>query len=393
MRNIPTTQEIHEALSNDFKSNFNITDDELKKNFDALTGVLAAQFRLLYLYLGDIQNNVFPDTADTAENGGTLERLGNIYLNRGLNPATVGVFSVSVTGTAGAVIRQGLGFKSNDTSKNPGQTYITSTEYTLTGSNDVIQIRSVSGGAQFDLDIGDTLTLQEPVLGVNNTVQVTQVDTQPIAEEDIDTYRRLIIEAIQLEPQGGARSDYRIWSADAEGVRTVYPYVSDNNAGSVLVYVEANPEDSVENNPGVPSDAIIEDVEEVIEQDPDISKPLNERGRRPIQATVSVDAVTIIPVDVTINGITETSAEIEASVRNSLTAELFTVRPYIAGADLVRDRKDVLTLTSLQSVVLDTLESGNVFTTMTMDVNGNTTTSFTFDGGNIPYLRNLTINL
>jgi uncharacterized phage protein gp47/JayE len=391
MRNIPTTVELQNNIVSDLKTRLNLTDDDLKKNFDAISGVLAAQLKLLYLFLGDIQNNVFPDTADTFENGGTLERIGNIHLNRNRNPATIGVFVVSVNGVSGSVIRSGLSFKSNDTALNPGQTYITDTAVSLTGTNDLITIRSSGGGANFNLNIGDELTITEPVIGVEQIVTVSSITEEPRAEESINLYRQLILNAIQLEPQGGSRTDYRLWAADAQGVRIVYPYVADNNAGQVNVFVEANVSDSTDGF-GTPSAQLLQDVADVIEFDPDISKPLNERGRRPIQATVSTLPIILNTVDININGLNTDTPEIRTAIENNIVSFLFNVRPFIAGADLLRNRNEILFLAELQAIIINTLENGNFFSQATMEVNDVSVIQEVFDNGNIPRLRNLTFN-
>lgn len=391
MRNIPTTTELYNNIVSDLKSRLGLTDDDLKKNFDAMSAVLAAQFKLLYLFLGDIQNNIFPDTADTLENGGTLERIGNIQLNRNPNPPTVGVFVVSVNGVAGSIIRSGLSFKSNDTSRNPGQTYLTDVSTTLTGSNDVITIRSVGGGVEFDLDINDQLTITEPVIGVEQTVTITAVTQQPRAAESIELYRRRIIDAIQLEPQGGSRTDYRLWAANAQGVRRIYPYVSDLNAGTVNIFVEATAIDSTDGF-GTPSAALLQDVRDVIEFDPDTSRPVNERGRRPLQATINTLPIILNVVDVVITGLNEDTQTIRTAIQNNIISFLSDIRPYIAGADLLRNRNDVLFLARLQSVITDALDSGNFFVSVTMLVDDNDTIQSSFSGGNIPRLRNLTFN-
>lgn len=390
MQNIPTIAELNESLESDLKNKLNLTDDSLKKVLSAFTGVLSAQFKLMHLYLGDIQNNIFPDTADLLENGGTLERLGLMYLGRNPNPATVGVFELLVTGVTGSVLREGLTFKSNEDSTSPGEVYILETEYTLVDGDNHIQVRSLGSGADFDLTIADFLTITEPVIGIEQTVSVSSVITQPTASESIDVYRKAILDSLQLEPTGGSKTDYRLWSTDAIGVKQVYPYVRENNAGTVDVFVEATPEDSLDSL-GTPSASLLDSVAEVIEFDPDETKPLNTRGRRPIQATVIVSAISLTPVDVTIIGLSENSTTINTSLLNNLKTYLEGVRPYISGADLPRNKNNILYSAGLQAVVTDVLDASNFFTGFEMSVNGVINTSFEFSGGNIPYLRNLNI--
>lgn len=388
MREIPSVNDLKEALENDFKSKLNLSSTNLKYVLDAFDSVLAMQFKLIYLYLSDIQNQIFPDTADVEANGGTLERLGRIYLNRNPRPATAGIFNLEVTGTNGAVLRSGLTFKSNENSLNPSQLYVLDNEVTMSGTTEIIEVRSLGGGTSFDLNLADELTITEPVLGVNNLVIVDEIIEQPRASEDIEVYRQNILDAIQSEPQGGSKTDYRLWSSDAQGVRKVYPYVRNDDAGFVDVYVEATISDSTDGY-GTPDSTLLDNVLEVINFDPDDTKPLNERGRRPIQANVETLAIEIVPVDVTINGLFEDGASVQAAIQQNIETFLYGVRPYVAGADLPRDKNDILYSARLQSVVTDVLDSSNFFTTLVMEVNGVEVLSSEFNLGFIPYLRNL----
>jgi uncharacterized phage protein gp47/JayE len=389
MRPIPTTVEINENLTNDFRSKLNLFPTFLKKVLNAFVAVLSAQFKLLYLYLSDIQNNLFPDTADIESNGGTLERMGRIYLNRNPKPATVGVFQIELSGTLGAEIRSGLTFKANENAKSPGKLFITDTIYTLTGSSDIIEVRALEAGILSDLNINDELTITEPVIGVENLVTVISIVEQPIESESIEIYRQAILDAIQLEPQGGSRTDYRLWASDAQGVRLVFPYVKIDNSGVVQVYVEATTQDSTDGF-GTPSGTLLTDVNDVIEFDPDDTKPLNERGRRPIQAIMEVLSISTIPVDVEITGLSDDSISVRDSIESIMANYLYDVRPYVAGADLPRNKNDVLYSARLQSVATDVLESSNFFTGFSMFVDGVGVISSTFSLGNIPYLRNVT---
>ena len=388
MKPIPTISEIYANISGDLRSKLNLTADYLKKTLDAFSAVLSAEFHLAFLYLSDIQDNVFPDKATTADKGGTLERQGLIYLNRPMFPDSIGTFRVSVTGVAGSVLRQNLTFKSNDDALNAGQVYILDAEYTLTGTGDEIEIRSIGTGIDYNLNVSDNLTITEPVIGVDKTVIVTEVLVQPKAGETVELYRQAILNAIQLEPQGGSRSDYRQWSSDAQGVRLVYPYVRDVDASIIDLYVEATIADSTDGK-GTPSTAILDDVAAVVEQDPDITKPINERGRRPMQADVRVSAVALVPVDITITGLNDYSDSVKNAIQSSITEFLYDVRPFISGADLRRNKNDILYSGKVQSVVTEALVNGNFFNVLTLSVDGNIVPSYKFTLGNIPYLRTL----
>lgn len=388
MAYIPTISDLYANIAADLKNKLNLSDDELKKVLDVFALVLAGQLKLNYLSLSDIQNNVFPDTADSAENGGTLDRQGLIQLNRLQRPATSAVYNISVNAVIGSVLRSGLTFKSNDNSLNPAKIFILDVELITTTNPQIVEIRSIDGGIDYLLQINDLLTITEPVIGVEQIVSVSEIIEQPLAAESEADYRKAIIDSIQLEPQGGSKTDYRLWAADAQGVKNSYPYVKDGEAGTVQVFVEATESDSIDGN-GTPSQAILDEVAEVIEFDPDVTRPLSERGRRPIQATIETLPILTNPVDVTIAGLMTNTVEIQNTIRENIKQYLTEVRPFVAGGDLARNKNDILYAAKIQTVVTGVIDSANFFTDLLVNINGVQQTSYLFSKENIPYLRNL----
>ncbi|MFN0254510.1 baseplate J/gp47 family protein [Pedobacter ureilyticus] len=389
MKPIPSTVELQNRLSADITAQLEISDVGMKRVIDTISAVLAGELKLAYLYLQDIQNNVFPDTADLAIDGGELNRIGQIQLNRQPRPATSGIYKVSVDGEAASVLKAGLTFKSNSESKSPGNLYILEQDYILTGTDDEIILRSLDAGPDFILEEEDTLTATEPLIGVDQIATILEVTTQPTAAESIELYRKNVIDAIRLEAQGGARTDYRLWSADAQGVERVFPYVKIGEAGTVQVFLEATVTDSIDGN-GTPSAALINEVIEVITQDPDITLPTNQRGRLPIGVVLEVLPVVTKPVDIEIIGLQNDTPSVRSSISSNMKDFLFTVRPYIAGTDLSRDKNDVLTAVKAQAIVSDTVGNANTFTDFKIYVDGVEQNTYSFSGGIIPYLRNVT---
>lgn len=394
---IPTILQLYNRISANLinKLGLVLPSDQLKLVLDAVAANLAGELKLLYLNQVDIENNMWPDTADLAVDGGQLNRMGQLRLGRQPFSATDGYYVVSVSGTAGSTLPAQLTYKSNDDSKSPGNLYMLDTAYTLTGTDDVITLRALNAGEEYLLNAGDYLTATQPLIGVNQQVQVSSVTTQPTDAQDINLYRQQIIATYRLRPQGGARADYRLWAQDAAGVQQVYPYVKNGDAGIVQVYVEATPADSIDGN-GTPSDALLAAVQSAIEFSPDDTLPAYERGRRPIQAIIDQGAgggaiaVATIPVDITITGLVTSSAEITADIQSSLVTFLQTIRPYIAACDLPSDQnKGLLNSVKAESIVLDTIGDLNSFTGFQLSVDGVVANLYTFAGGNIPYLRNL----
>lgn len=391
MANIPSIKQLFSDVSSDLINKLDLSDNDLKKVLNAFSAVMAGQFKLAYLFLGGIQDELFPDTANTASNGGTLDRQGLIYLNRIRTPETSGYFQLEITGEIGSTLRKDITFKSNDDSLNPSQIYILDQEKTITTVPDFIEVRSIKGGSDVLLEVEDTLTITEPVIGIEKIVKVNTIVSQPLSEESVADYRADIIQSRQLEPQGGSRTDYRLWASDAQGVRLVFPYVKELEAGTVQVYVEATTEDS-EDGLGTPTEALLNSVKDVIYFNPDDTLSINERGRIPIQATLEVLPIFLNPVDIEINNLDTFTSEIKASIKSNIEIYLKEVRPFVSGADLARNKNDILYSAKLQSVVTDTITSSNFFTEFNVLVNGVSQVSFSFSRENIPYLRNLTIN-
>lgn len=389
MKNIPTLQQLFTAIESDFKSQLNMDDVQIKMVVNSMSAVLSGQFKLVYLFLSDIQDNLFPDTADTFENGGQLNRLGAIYLNRQPKPATNGKYIFRVTGVPGSKLRNSITFKSNDDSRSPGKLFILESDYFLNGLDDIIEVRSLESGRASIIDVGNELTITEPVIGVEPTVQVESVIELPVESETVESYRKKIIDAIQLEPQGGAKTDYRLWSQDAQGVEQVYPYVKENNAGTVQVFVEATEIDSTDGY-GTPTAFLLNATRDVIIMDPDDTKPINERGRKPMQTILEVLPITLKPVDVIIFGLQQNNLDIEELLRTNLKLFLKSIRPFIDGADLLKNKNDFLYAGKVQGVISDSLGGGNFFNDVKVFVDGQEINSFQFALSNIPYLRDVT---
>ncbi len=182
-----------------------------------------------------------------------------------------------------------------------------------------------------------------------------------------------------------------LWANDAQGVRKVYPFLKDSDSGTIEIYVEATTTDSTDGN-GTPTSTILSDVYDVIEFNPDETLSTYERGRKPLQANIETISVIVNPIDITITGLSTNTTAIQNSIETNLIDYLYDIRPFVAGADLARNKNDILYLARILSVITDVIDSSNSFTDVQMQVNGTTQSSYLFERENIPYLRNLTFN-
>ena len=385
MANIPTYNDLYTAILSDIESKAGVTIPSYGKNFlRVLAAVQAGKLKIYYLLIGKLQKNIFVDTAESESIGGTLERFGRVKLGRNPFPATAGEYTVSVSGTAGAVIPENTTFKSNDDATSPGFLYVLDTAYTLTGSGDTISLRSLNAGLDYRLSVSDKLTVTAPIALVDDLAIVTSEDVIPQSEEDLEDYRRKVIEAYRLEAQGGAGADYRIWSADVQSVEQVYPFTATGVNNEVDLYIEATIADSTDGK-GTPSSTTLSDVEDAIEL-PTTTRP----SRKPLGVyEVNYIAVTPLDIDITItDGIDPFTATEQTTIFNTIKSYLEDIRPFVSSIDVLSEKNDTFDTNKIISLIIESVP-GKQFGAVSMDVDGNPETTFTFDYGDIPYLNTI----
>ncbi len=390
MITIPTIAELQADILADLEMQFGANIPTFGKSFlRALALVQAAKLKLYYLAIANLQKNIFVDTAEPESIGGTLERFGRVKLNRNPFPAQPGYYDLEVTGTISAVIPAQTTFKSNDDSAAPGKLFILDEAFTLTATTDIINVRALEPGIEAKLSIGDQLTATAPILNVASIATVDAETIAPLAAETVEDYRAKALDAYRLEPQGGAATDYRLWSADAQGVKQTYPYAKTGAANEINVYVEATIADSTDGK-GTPGSAILTDVADVIEYDPDTTRPIEERGRRPLGVfQVHVLPVTIRTVNINVASFTGITPAIETALTTAITDAVNAVRPFVASADILANKNDILDKNKIINAIL-TARPGSVFGTITLNVDGMDYTSYTFLDGNIPWVDTIT---
>lgn len=384
MTTIPTISELTAQIKADLEARFGDSIPSFGKNYlRAAIMNQAVRIRTLYLVLANVQKNIFVDTADPESNGGTLERFGRVKLGRDPFPAVASQYQCSVTANIGAVINSSQTFKSNDSALNPGVLFVLDNSVTIVSNPQNIVLRCLTPGTGGQLNIGDLLTATSPIANVTSQVTVNSQNVPPQDAEDIETYRTAAEEAYRLEPQGGAASDYRLWALDAQGVKQTYPFAKSGAAGEINLYVESTTGD------GTASGALLTAVEAVVELDPDTTKPLSERGRRPL-GVLQVHYISITPltVNIQISGGSFTSAQ-KTLIQNAILQALALVRPFVAGADVIANRNDIFSVNNVISLILSAIP-GASFTGVSMTVNGGPVSSYQFLNGNIPLFGTIT---
>jgi hypothetical protein len=393
MTTIPTIAQLYNGILADLEGQYNITIPLFGKNFlRAIASVQAAKLKLSYLFLAKVQKNIFIDTADPESIGGTLERFGRAKLGRNPFPAQAAQYEIRVTGTVGAIIGTvdaPATFKSNDDSLNPGILYVLDVPYTLVSTTDYITVRALTAGLDGQLNINDKLTATAPIALVDSLATVYSEVIEPLSAEDLEAYRAAGLNSYRLESQGGAPTDYRLWAQDAQGVAKVYPYAKSGYSNEINLFVEAVAADS-DDGKGTPSQAILDAVEEVIEFNPDTTLDLLERGRRPLGVfEVHYLPVTVKEIDITITGFVGITAAIQALILDALTEAINDIRPFVAAADILSNKNDILDTNRIISIILNQ-QPGSVFAGITLEVDSVSVSTNTFINGDIPHLNSVT---
>lgn len=382
MTSIPTLLALYNEIINDLQTEFGVIISNFGKAWlRGFASTQASKLKLFYLALGNVQKNTNPLTAEPNAVGGTLNDWGTV---KGLTirPATQGVYTCSVSGTAAAIIPANTTFISDDSSLNPGLLYILDNDYTMPGATGSITLRALTGGTDALLALTNTLTSTTPIVNVNSSSTVTAIATSPTDAETTEQFRARVLLAYQLSPQGGAPADYRLWASDAAGVRTSYPYAATGVANEVDLYVEAIPIDGI--GPpykGVPTSTILTDVTNDVETDPDTGV-----GRRPL-GVFAVNVQAIVPKDLTIqidSGGTIT-ADQQALIISALLEAVYEIRPFIGGIDNVATRNDIVSEFSIGNVIINTI-GGVLISAIDLTVDATPTVSYQFDNGEIPYI-------
>ena len=387
MTNIPTIQQLQNSIISDIETQYGVTIPSYGQSvLRVLAFVWAGKLRLQYLYNGFIQKQVFPDVADVESQGGTLERFGRVMLGRNPYQAVSGQYTATVSGTIGAVIKASTTFKSDDSSLNPGYLFVLDNTFTLVTGTDSITLRALTTGEDSRLSLGDTLTVTSPIALVNSVVTVNAITVQPIAAEDIEAYRKKILNKFRLEPQGGSGTDYRMWASDALGVLRVYPYAKSGFPSQVNIYIEATTIDSSDGK-GTPPALMVTNVQNVINFNPNLTTPFN--ARRPLQVIVNLLPVVIKSVDINISGYTAITSTIQANLLAALTTMCTGIRPFVDSCDDITLKNNLLDNNKIISAVLNQ-QPGATFGTITIKINSVLVTNFTFYNGDIPYLNSVT---
>lgn len=354
--NIPTTEENYNTCKDTIKSRLNQDIPPNDAAFvDTLSFALAGMTTGIYnvLVQGAKQSLAISATGDDLEDIGenfeVVKKLGTPY-----KFTTV----IDSNGTATVPLGTYMIGEAN------GQTYtVVSSTANLIGLYTEVVIQAIKAGTGAIMSVGDNVSLTISVPGITKTFSVvTEVLVIGVEPEPQEIYRSGVL-AAERSTGGGVNSyDIRKWcTEDVEEVLNAYPYsgkpggVDPLYPGDRTVYIESS-----ENDDGIATQAVLDDVTSVIETDPETGFSRRTLGSTTMEYTW-VEPIKRLGIFVTVLGAVASSDAMLAKAKEDIESELDlylrSMFPYIPGLDVGIDRNDTITSISLGRQINDILLS------------------------------------
>jgi len=146
-------------------------------------------------------------------------------------------FIMDATSTTGGTLTVGTIYVRSD-----GTEYLVKTEVILPASS-TLPVTVVAGdgfeGADFNVLVGDTLSLQSAIAGINSDATVTSIVIEGENLELLEDYRTRVEERIQQPPAGGKVTDYIAFAKKIAGVTRAWVLPGNVGEGTVgVTFVE-----------------------------------------------------------------------------------------------------------------------------------------------------------
>jgi uncharacterized phage protein gp47/JayE len=307
-----TFDEIYNSIITDWCNKLNIPVTDAGYNIIVLSKVISLGLYLIIKIVDGIKNNVWVGSMQASK----LLEVGQDKIGRGLFQAIKGEYLCSTTVKGGG---GDIPLGSIFTIEING--VISSYESTsLVAGGDDVPIRALEAGTASALVVSDKLTSKQNLTYAENEITVLSITETPVDTETIEEYRAVVVQAEILRLGNGNASDYKLWVANVNGLKTSYPYTAVNEAGKAKIYCESTDSEVL-----VPSAGLIDDAIDSIKYD------INGKSQPPVEFFEFVNTSYVLPVQITgikiqvQNGDTGQTSTIESLIR----AYLLIKRPFL----------------------------------------------------------------
>jgi uncharacterized phage protein gp47/JayE len=151
-----------------------------------------------------------------------LRAIGRDY-DIDIEPATKASFTCRATASPGDSVSFGAELTSNST----GAYYNVIEGGTESGGYVSFVVEATDAGEAANLDEGEELTFTSSTgrtSGVGDVAEIMDIEVTAEDEEDIEDFRRRVLNEQRKTSGGGNNSDYRDWAEDVSGVERAFPY-------------------------------------------------------------------------------------------------------------------------------------------------------------------------
>ena len=301
----PTLSALITRVEGDIKGALSISTILRRSFLGAIARAMAGIAHSLHGHMVFISKQIFPDQAEAE----FLDRWGSLYgIER--TPATAVELEINITFTGAGTIPAGTIYQRVDSSE-----YELVSEVTAAGAGvETGTIRSSEIGFDYNLEIGDTVSLQSAIANVEGDASVSGVLVEGEDAETDAAYRQRIVSRIQEPPSGGTVEDYKAFALSVSGVSRAWIFPAYRGEGTVDVsFLELDGDLEV-----IPGAAKVAEVQAAID------------AQKPVTANSNVFAPIENAIDFTIS-ITPNTAAVRAAIESELK-DLFIREAEVRGA-------------------------------------------------------------
>jgi uncharacterized phage protein gp47/JayE len=294
--NKPSFTDLYNRIVSDINNSLPGQDASLPNTpLNILATATTGGFNELYSYLDYMSNQ----TNILYATGSNLDLYGQIW-SVSRNAATTSTGTATFTGLAGYTLPSGTLVQTST-----GTQYQTTSSVSLTTTSGTASLTALVTGNN-NLTSGTTLSLVNPVSGINQTFTVVSLTGGSDVESDT-SYRARLLDRIANPPFGGAAGDYINWMLSQPNVTRAWVYPLEQGPGTVVCRFAM---DNTNVN-GIPLSADVTNMQNYL------------NTLRPVTASVVVVAQYTQSINLTIASLFPNTTAVQTAVANELNA-LFT---------------------------------------------------------------------
>lgn len=315
-----------------------------------------------------------------------------ININR--NKGKAAIIAIKLVNVTASYLTSGTIYKDLNT----GLVYKTTSQANTEDGQIITTVQCTTLGEVGNIPVGTVLNIANPLDGIPSTAEVTSIKIEGTTDEDVEVYRKRVLQGFKSQPRGGAALDYYNWAMEVQGVVDVLPYVLEE--GIITLYLigegsgnQRTPSGSVTPNPfpewvedeisEIKGNGIFWEVANSIEGD-----EIGIHNRRPLNAKVKLLPPIYKGFSININDLSDSSFNEE--IKNALIENLDKKRPNVKVLNYSSNNARI-NLYDITSVIKNVI-SEEKFSAISLKIGNTDITEYILGVGELAYLAELNIN-